>query len=306
MDDLGYFEPETPQALPGQWLNITYRRKVYVPHVVRVRKRVFSAELLKTLRPKGYRHAHRIYHLVYFLGGANAIFLDNGVREIHEGQLALINPDALHDLVPHQAKACAFLTLMFSYRSGKTELHIPFSQLLAQVTGKETEMESVVEDRGGRLRSYFACLENDVLEKRNRRLEKISYCLAGLFNELIGLSLRLEDTPPMPEDVLAVRTFMLQNLDRDVTVKHLMQISHLSRSCLMEKFKRHTGMSPIDYLIRERIEKAKTYLIYSSRRVKEIAALCGFHSEYYFNKTFKKRTRLTPGQYRKSRKNTAE
>jgi AraC-like DNA-binding protein len=60
-------------------------------------------------------------------------------------------------------------------------------------------------------------------------------------------------------------------------------------------------MSPIDFLIHSRIEKAKVYLQHSSKRIKEIAWRSGFQSEFYFCKTFKKRVGQTPGEFRRDK-----
>ena len=189
---------------------------------------------------------------------------------------------------------------MFTYQSGEECLSIPFAQLLEHLTGMRVPAETVVDDSRGAMHAFFACLEQDVLECMEKDPRRATYCLAGLLNELAGLSLRRDRPTPIPQDILAARRYVLENLDRPITIDDLTAASHLSRSHLIGKFRRHYGRSPIDFLIHERIEKAKTYLLHSTKRVKEIARLCGFQSEYHFSKTFKKRTHMAPGQFRSS------
>ena len=75
---------------------------------------------------------------------------------------------------------------------------------------------------------------------------------------------------------------------------------HLSKQWLIAKFKKHTGSTPIEYLNTLRIQHGKSLLANSELPVYKIAELCGFENVYYFSGCFKKRTGVSPTQYRKS------
>jgi len=300
MDSLHYFEPTPAPALASPSLCVTHARRKYVPHLVRIRKRRFTAEMISRLDLERHGHAHRIYHLIYILEGANTIRVADRTIPVRTSQMVAINPDVYHNVIPRQPRDFAFLTLMFTYRSGRMLLPVPFDQLLEHRTGMRVQVETVIDDNKGVLRAYFSCLEKEVLEHQHKDLRRVSYCLDGLLNELLGIGVRRDQRNPVPENILAAREYLLDHLDQPVTIRDLTEVSDLSRSQLIGKFKQHYGTSPIDLLIRERIDKAKTYLRHSTKRIKEIACLCGFQSEYYFSKTFKKRTHLTPGQFRRS------
>jgi|GEM_PF-2025906 len=294
-----YFEPDSPAPLKAPWLKVTVDEKVYSPHLVRIRKRWFPVEMIEKLDVKRHGHAHPIYHLIYFLEGSNTILVDNETVDVRSGQMILIHPDVYHNVVPREPRDCAFLTLMFTYQCGEEVLTLPFGSLLKHLTGFSVEPKTVVNDREKSLRPYFTCLEKEVLGQRKKNLAQVGYCLAGLLNEIPMCSLRRSRTQAIPEDILVVQQYLIENLDKSITIKDLTEISHLSRSHLIGKFKEYCGLSPIDFLIQERIEKAKTYLLHSTKRIKEISWMCGFQSEYYFSKTFKKRTGMTPGSFRK-------
>ncbi|MBI4977628.1 MAG: helix-turn-helix transcriptional regulator [Spirochaetes bacterium] len=70
---------------------------------------------------------------------------------------------------------------------------------------------------------------------------------------------------------------------------------------LIRVFKRATGVTPVDYLVRERVERAKDLLLYSSHSVDEIAGLLGYSDIYYFSRQFKERTGSSPTAFRKPR-----
>ncbi len=301
MNTINYYEPEIPQPLTAPWLQLACKDRLYSPHLVRIRKRIFSIEMIRSLDLKQHAHSHRIYHLIFYLDGRNTIRIEGQWVEVRAGQMVLINPDVDHNVVPQELHKCSFLTLMFSYQSGDRYLSLPFDQLLGKLLGTQLHLPLVVEDINGSFHSFFSCLENDVLLKKEKDMERIGFCLAGLFNALHGTCLHRSQASAIPDDMLAVQQHLLENLDQPVTIHDLTRISNLSRSRLIGKFKQHCGMSPIDFLIHERIEKARIYLQHSSKRIKEIAWLCGFESEYYFCKTFKKRAGQTPGGFRRNK-----
>ena len=57
-------------------------------------------------------------------------------------------------------------------------------------------------------------------------------------------------------------------------------------------------MSPSDYVITLRIQKAQSMLAQTDLRIKDIALACGFENEYYFSNFFKKHTALSPTAFR--------
>ena len=67
-------------------------------------------------------------------------------------------------------------------------------------------------------------------------------------------------------------------------------------------FKKQTGVSPLQYYLLLKIEKSKELLLNSDKPQKEIAFELGFESLHYFNRLFKKKTKVTPKQFRISKK----
>lgn len=67
---------------------------------------------------------------------------------------------------------------------------------------------------------------------------------------------------------------------------------------LSKLFKKNLGVSFKQYIICERLKKAKKMLLTTPLSIKEIAYACGFKDEKYFMKVFKKHEHLTPSEYR--------
>ncbi|MDD5728444.1 MAG: helix-turn-helix domain-containing protein [Victivallales bacterium] len=84
------------------------------------------------------------------------------------------------------------------------------------------------------------------------------------------------------------------------TISQLAKIAAMSKSSLIAVFKEATGYSPIDYLIRIRLQKAAELLQESDASMSEIAAQCGFHDTNYLTRQFRRIYNQTPRQYRRN------
>lgn len=74
-----------------------------------------------------------------------------------------------------------------------------------------------------------------------------------------------------------------------------------SREHLTRHFRRATGMTPSSYLMQKRIRLATWALRRSDDKIDVIARRCGFSGSNYLCRVFRKRWKLTPAQYRRSR-----
>ena len=99
-------------------------------------------------------------------------------------------------------------------------------------------------------------------------------------------------------EILATIKYIHSNLNEELTVGNLSDMTCLSSGHFSRKFKQLTELSPINYINKHRIEKAQLLLNSTSHSCVEIAEICGYKSNAYFCKTFKKYTSQTPGDYR--------
>ena len=71
------------------------------------------------------------------------------------------------------------------------------------------------------------------------------------------------------------------------------------RGYLSQLIKKETGKTYSELIQQKKLEKAKELLRYSEKTVGEIAQETGYSDYYYFTKTFKRLTKMTPSEYRK-------
>lgn len=103
----------------------------------------------------------------------------------------------------------------------------------------------------------------------------------------------------VPQRLAAVRTFIEENVHRPLTLKQMADCAHLSVSHFSGEFRRGFGLSPIEYVLRFRMQQALHFLRDLNLSVAEVAERVGFNDAFYFSKQFKKRCGVSPLTYRK-------
>lgn len=101
--------------------------------------------------------------------------------------------------------------------------------------------------------------------------------------------------PPLQRAVRLLETRFAEELD----VAAVARGAGVSASHLHLLFRRHLGTSPAQVLINQRLQRAQDALTSSDRSIKEICYAVGFRDVAYFGALFKRRTSLTPGNYRR-------
>ena len=91
--------------------------------------------------------------------------------------------------------------------------------------------------------------------------------------------------------------FIRKNLHNPLSVKSLSRKACMSESNFYRVFKNELGISPTDFINNERIKLAVSLLQNPNKTIKEIYQECGFESRSYFNRVFKRRKKVAPGDY---------
>ena len=93
------------------------------------------------------------------------------------------------------------------------------------------------------------------------------------------------------------KQYMEQYFHRDLTSEHIAAVVGISPSYLRSLFQKSEGISPIRYLNRIRVERAKEMLSSGMFALSEVSTACGFQNVYYFNRVFKSHVGVPPGKY---------
>lgn len=96
-----------------------------------------------------------------------------------------------------------------------------------------------------------------------------------------------------------VQQYMKQHLHEEFSREKAAELVHLNPAYLSRLFRKETGLTLTDYLVEQRMAKAKAELANSNHRISDIAIAVGYTNFSHFSQAYKRATGLTPQEYRK-------
>ena len=127
--------------------------------------------------------------------------------------------------------------------------------------------------------------------------------LAGIVNLLLGfayaehMQTALEDMQ-VAAQLNEAKIIMQDNFNRNLSCQEVAARICMSYSRFRRLFRQYVGFAPAQYLLELKINKSKELLTNSALTCQEIAFESGFEYPSHFNIAFKKKTGITPNQYR--------
>lgn len=97
-------------------------------------------------------------------------------------------------------------------------------------------------------------------------------------------------------------SYIYSHYAENITLEDIAKAANISRSEAGRCFNSYTGYSPVEALIRHRLQIAHTLLTNTDKSILEISAECGFNSVNYFHRQYRRHYGWAPGQNRKMRK----
>jgi AraC family transcriptional regulator len=95
-----------------------------------------------------------------------------------------------------------------------------------------------------------------------------------------------------------VTQYIQENPQQKLRLTELGALVHMSPYHFARLFKRSTGVSPHRFVVRCRIDQARTLLVARTAPIAEISRLVGFRTPSHFTTTFRRITGTTPSAYR--------
>ena len=116
-----------------------------------------------------------------------------------------------------------------------------------------------------------------------------TYCKLSRHYSLAAYSLPIKNT----------LQYINSHIEADLSVKTLAAQVGLSPNYLSALFKKEVGATVTDYVLQKRVHQSCFLLKNTAMSVQDIASVTGISDANYFTKLFKKRTGMTPLQYRR-------
>lgn len=232
------------------------------------------------------------YQLIYITAGKGILQTQSGGKfEIIAGDGFILFPGEWHRYKPDT-------------RSGWTESWVGFK-------GKNSFLQSSEHLLSRKSPKFSIGMDDRLIRQFSNIFEMVKsdfigaeYVLSGSVIFLIGHILthlkrqELKITSQTDEIITRAKSLLESGFSGKVSLEDIAGQLNISYVWFRTYFKKHTGFSPYDYLLNIRINHARLLLKNSNRSIKEISQTSGFESQQQFSKTFKKKTGLSPIQFR--------
>jgi AraC-like DNA-binding protein len=261
-------------------------------------------------------HAHEYMQIAYMLHGVCNHQLRGKSLHVSRGDLFIISPGMEHSLRAVENNEFELVLLDFMPFLVRDQLK-PFSETLYAFL-QETEdaagkPSSVYQPWLHIMKSKQLLVEHllqDIQDEFEHRELGYEYSVRiNLIKLLIIIDreCRKMMRKPTKQRALAeqhpieeVKRYVYDNYSQDIPLEHGAFIAHMAPAYFSHVFKKETGQTFIDFVSEVRIERAMELIQRNVHTITQIGFQVGFHHLSHFIRTFKKRTGITPTEYKKT------
>jgi AraC-like DNA-binding protein len=222
-------------------------------------------------------HSHQAYELVYYLRGSGSTTIHGVKYEYFPNSFSITEPNHMHD--EYHCEDTYVIYVVFTHRGDITVLTdgIFYDSIGNTVRHILEEMKKEYYTQSSHYRLKLDLLTQQMIIELARIAEK------SRFSDNLSMAVK----------------YLNENYTDRIDMKILAERVGYSYNQFRRIIKKHTGLSPINYIIRKRIENAQYLLKCTSLPISHISQECGFASDSQFCSMFKKVVRQTPKSYRK-------
>jgi len=243
---------------------------------------------------------HPGHDLILSFAGTGVVRIGQQTFALRAGELAWINYNRPHWQVRWPSRSGPWEYLFIRVDSEQLDL-------IAEVLKVETNpIFALPKPRAAVniLRRMFTLMRDRPLSLDAALHASVTALIALLFEARQAAAASL-NRPELPESAGAAHFEQLLNtmrseLHRQWKVSDLARLRRMSVPHFYRRFAEATGTTPMGWLRRERITRAKQRLVETNDRIGEIAANVGYADPLYFSRHFRKLVGMGPRAYRKS------
>lgn len=235
------------------------------------------------------------YHLFHYVIQGKGNFEMGGKHyHVHKGELFYIPPNCDAKYAPDHDDPWTYEWLGFS--------GVSCDAFLARI-GLSRENPVLTDISDNNIKRYFDEIVNEFSEKGYLDVASL-----GLAYQLFGtLSNRVRERSTgnysqLSSHIENAQEFIRNNFQFQIKVDDIAKNVGVTPNYLANIFTKSTGLSPKQYLIKVRMEKASVFLKTSDYKIKEIAMMVGYRNQLHFSSEFKKYCGVSPLQYQKKEK----
>lgn len=288
-------------VLPRAWESVL-NSSSFVPVIVKTIERFHDTKW--SMEP----NIHEFFEMVYMKKGKMVFEISGNPVDMGPNDIIIIKPNQYHKFIVKSEQGCEFIVLSFKFEN-KINGHYSEASLhdfLNFVSNKEAG--HFISLKVSQKNEIITLLDRLIKERESNEIgsEFLNYLLVLELFVFISRALKMEwensikkQSPKLKELIQISVNYINNNYERDISLGDIAKYVFLSSSYFTRAFKEETGMSPINYLLRVRVERAKELLLETDHKISDIALSVGFSNQQRFNEIFKKNVKITPLQYRR-------
>src|SRR5262249_35382740 len=101
-----------------------------------------------------------------------------------------------------------------------------------------------------------------------------------------------------PARLRTIKELVHAKMEDELTLIEMAQSVSLTPAYFSRMFRKSTGETPHEFVLRQRVERAKTMLREKQKRVLDVAVACGFKTQQHFARVFRRICGTSPREYR--------
>jgi len=235
------------------------------------------------------------YELVYVFSGRLVMWLDGTPLEGTKGDVFIVKPGVPHREESPPGSTCRLLCLATGFkgkggRRRRFPLDLPDKVHLGAGHLVEQNLLAIANEAYHRREGYAAAISSHTIR-----------IFIEIAREAQNVTMPRLDIGEIRRRRLArdARRFIEENYSAPLSLAEIAQHFFMSPYHFARVFKRTSGISPMAYLARVRMDNAKRLLLDPQRPVKAVAAEVGYDDPHYFCKVFTRHEGVSPTAYRR-------
>ncbi len=243
-----------------------------------------------------YGPAIRDHYLLHFVqGGKGTFYCENKSYTLTEGQGFLIIPGIITSYHADESNPWSYSWIGFN--GINAEYYLNHTELNKESPIFEYTQTEEIENIFLALRE----LNRSTIVGQIRMISNLYMLLALVLENATHLSIQGKAFFNTKEEYIKNAVDYIQsNFSRKLSVQEITNYIGLNRSYFGTIFKEVTHMSPQDFIIKFRMDKAKKLLLDMSMSIGDVARSVGYDDPLGFSKIFKKNVGVSPNAYRKN------
>jgi AraC-like DNA-binding protein len=258
-----------------------------------------------------FMHAHEGYEFHFSCSSVGICRVDEREYGFHPGKLTIIRPGTYHFIRTTQSSE--YVRIILSIEESYVEALADIAPFLAGMFGSWfgpesdglTQVQLPTKEDAEAVRQLLQTIERELEQRKPNYSLLVKAKLMELFVLLERQSSSdREAKKEIPSEYRRmmdeIADYLTEHHHENLSMPELAAARHVSKSYLYKLFKQHTGYTPHQFQVLQRINRAKALLSGTDESITEISFRVGFGETAHFSRSFKEMTGVTPGFYRSS------